>query len=447
MKRIGYKALGLLTAAALLSGCGKGSAPAPEKAGDPSSAKTEAKSDGKTEAAAEPEVITFWYNNKGDEALPYEEAIKQYNASQSKYKVEGLSVTDQQKLIVALASNESPDIIKGSNSNIITYQANGLLENLTPYVEKESYDMDMYSTQSVEANTIDGQVYALPISGYSIQLYYNKDILEEIGYKEPPKSMEEMYEMAVKATTLDANGNIERLGYPLFPLASARQELIYGFGGRWWAEDGKTLTPESEGVIESLKYNVKYREQYGVEKVQAFIATANTNRYTEQDMFFAGKQLFRIDGSWLPTMMKNFGAEVNYGITLIPSLGGVEEARGVSRFETGSLSIPTTAKNKDGAWDFIKWITNEEGAKIIDIGVGYLPALKTLYDDPDILAIPGNKEFIEAIKLERGIQYPKIKDYAKYVSLIDEYLDYVYNGTKTPEEAMSELAKQAKNLS
>ncbi|MBT9779188.1 extracellular solute-binding protein [Clostridium sp. MCC353] len=443
MKKIGYKALGLLVAAALLSGCGKGNAPATEKAGEPSSAKTEAK----PEAQAEPEVITFWYNNKGDEALPYEEAIKQYNASQSKYKVEGLSVTDQQKLIVALASNESPDIIKGSNSNIITYQANGLLENLTPYVEKESYDMDMYSPQAVEANTIDGQVYALPISGYSIQLYYNKDILEEIGYQEPPKSMEEMYEMSVKATVLDGNGNIERLGYPLFPLASARQELIYGFGGRWWAEDGKTLTPESQGVIESLKYNVKYREQYGVEKVQAFIATANTNRYTEQDMFFAGKQLFRIDGSWLPTMMKNFGAEVNYGITLIPSMGGVEEERGVSRFETGSLSIPTTAKNKDGAWDFIKWITNEEGAKIIDIGVGYLPALKTLYDDPDILAIPGNKEFIEAIKLERGIQYPKIKDYAKYVSLIDEYLDYVYNGTKTPEEAMSELAKQAKNLS
>lgn len=440
MRKASCKVLSTLLAAVMLTGCSTGGGTTA-----PGQATGESTANGG--GAGAPEVVTFWYNNKGDEAIPYEEAIAVYNASQDKYKVEGLSVTDQQKLIVALASNEAPDVIKGSNSNIITYQANGLLDSLQPYIEEEKYDMSIYSKQSVAANTIDNEVFALPVSGYSIQLYYNKDILAEIGYTEPPKTMEEMYEMAVKATTLDESGNINRLGYPLFPLASARQELIYGFGGRWWAEDGKTLTPESEGVLESLRYNVKYRELYGIDKVQAFIATANTNRYTEQDMFFAGKQLFRIDGSWLPTQMQNFGSDVNWGIALIPSLGGNEAYHGISRFETGSYSMPATAKNKEGAWDFIKWATNKEGAKIVDIGVGYLPALVELYDDTDILAIPGNKEFIEALKMEKGIQYPQIKEYAKYVSLIDEHLDYVYNGTMTPEEAMAELAKQAANLS
>lgn len=102
------------------------------------------------------------------------------------------------------------------------------------------------------------------------QLFYNKDILESIGYSEPPKTVDEMYEMAVKATQLDADGNIEVLGYPLFPLASARQELIYAFGGRWWAEDGKTLTPDDPKILDSLNMNMKYRELYGIDKVQAF---------------------------------------------------------------------------------------------------------------------------------------------------------------------------------
>ena len=111
-----------------------------------------------------------------------------------------------------------------------------------------------------------------------IQMFYNKDILEEIGYTEPPKTMEELYEMAVKATEVDDKGTITRLGYPLFPLASARQELIYAFGGKWWSDDGLTLTPDDPAILDSLKMNIDFRSQYGIEKVQEFVATANTNR-------------------------------------------------------------------------------------------------------------------------------------------------------------------------
>ena len=57
--------------------------------------------------------------------------------------------------------------------------------------------------------------------------------------------------------------------------------------------------------------NIDFRSQYGIEKVQEFVATANTNRYTENDMFFAGKQLFRFDGTWMAAMMKNFNSDVD----------------------------------------------------------------------------------------------------------------------------------------
>jgi multiple sugar transport system substrate-binding protein len=210
----------------------------------------------KKSTSGEREIVTVWYGNTGDEALVYEKAIAAYNAAQDKYEVQGLSVNDQQKIIVALASNEAPDVIKGSNTGVITYQANGLLENLRPYVDRDRFDLGVYSAQSLTANTVEEGLYALSIDGYTIQMFYNKDLLAAAGYSEPPLTMEDMYEIAIKATKLDDNGNIDVLGYPLFPLASARQELIYGFGGRWWAEDGKTLTPQSPGVIESFRYNL-----------------------------------------------------------------------------------------------------------------------------------------------------------------------------------------------
>lgn len=444
------RAIGIIMAAGMaamaVTGCGSGSqtqattAQTTAAGGETTSGETSAPAENK-----EAQVITFWYNNTGDEAAVYEKAISEYNASQSNYKVEGLSVTDAQKVIVAMSSNESPDVIKISNQTVVQYQKNGLLENLQPYADKESFDSSIYSEQAMNANTIDRNIYALPLDEYTIQMYYNKELLKEAGYTEPPKTMEEMYEMAVKATKVDGSGNIEVLGYPLFPYASARQELIYGFGGRWWDEDSN-VTPDNAGILDSLNMNIKYRNQFGGKALDGFIGTANTNRYTEQDMFFQGKQLFRLDGSWLPTMMKNFNSTVDYGITLIPGTQANPELRGTSRYETDSVAVPAMAKNKDGAWDFTKWLCSQEGAKIIDLGTGNLPAVKALYDDADIKAVPGFTEFIDALKQEKGIQYPVMADYDEYISMINAALDTVYSGSKTPEEALKALAAQSANL-
>lgn len=396
--------------------------------------------------AKEPQVVTFWYSHKGDEAKVFEDAIAAYNESQNVYKVEGLSVTDAQKIIVALAGNEAPDVIQCSSANIINYQAKGLLQSLQGYIDAEGYESGIVET-SLNTMRMDGEQYGLAWNQEIIQLFYNKDILESIGYSEPPKTVDEMYEMAVKATQLDADGNIDVLGYPLFPLASARQELIYAFGGRWWAEDGKTLTPDDPKILDSLNMNMKYRELYGIDKVQAFVATANTNRYTEQDMFFAGKQLFRIDGQWLPTMIQNFGSDVNWGVALLPSAADDPDGLGTSRYETTGAAIPINAVNKEGAWDFIKWLTGPEGAKMVCAGNGWLPANESLYEDPDLMATPCFPEFIDALKNGHIVHYPTIADSAKYTSLIEEHLDYVYTGSMTPEDAMAQLAERAQGLS
>ena len=401
-----------------------------------------------SESSGEKTKITFWYSHSGDEAAAFEQAIASYNASQDKVEVEGLSVTDKQKIIVALSGSEAPDVIEVSNQDIINYANNGLIKTLNDKANADGYDVaGTYSAQALTANTLNDDLYGMPLAAMIIEMFYNKDILAEIGYDAPPTTMEELYEMAVKATELDADGNITRLGYPLFPLASARQEGIYAFGGRWWSEDGTTLTPDDPGILDSLHMNVEYRSLYGIDKVNEFVATANTNRYTENDMFFAGKQLFRFDGTWLDAMIKANNADLNYGVALIPGTEAHPEDQGSSRYETNSLAIPVTCQNEDAAWDFIKYFTNSDATKQLLISMANLPVLPTLYDDPDMLAaMPSAEIFIDALKKENGIQYATIADLSQYTSLINEELDYVYNGSKTPEEAMAELKTRSETL-
>lgn len=422
-----------------LAGCGGSSNEGEET--------TSQDSETQEEASGEKEKIVFWCSHTSEEAKAFEAAIAAFNESQDKYEVEGLSVMDKQKIIVALSGSDAPDVVEVSNQDIISYANSGLVEDLDSMASEDGYDLEgIYAGQALESNTVEDTLYGLPFAAQIIQMFYNKDILEEIGYTEPPKTMEELYEMAEKATEVDADGNITRLGYPLFPLASARQELIYSFGGRWWSEDGETLTPDDPLILDSLNMNMQFREKYGVEKVQAFVASANTNRYTENDMFFAGKQLFRFDGPWLATMAADWGPDVNYGVALTPGTEANPDLQGTSRYETNSLAIPVVANNKEGAWEFAKFFTNSDSTKDTLMEIGNLPTQLNLYEDADILAMPNYEVFIDALKKENGVQYPKIADLSKYTSLIEEYLDYVYNGIKTPEDAMAELAEQAKLL-
>jgi hypothetical protein len=112
----------------------------------------------------------------------------------------------------------------------------------------------------------------------------------------------------------------------------------------------------------------------------------------------------------------------------------------------GDYAITVASKHKDGAWDFMKWLSGATGAKIIDVGVSGLPALKALYSDSDVTSQPGFSSFVDSLKLENGVQYPTIKSFSEYTSMINEQLDYVYAGKKTPEQAMADLAASAKNL-
>lgn len=395
---------------------------------------------------AGPIEVNYWYFHKGNEATMMENVITKYNASQNKYKVIGFSVPDNQKYLVAMASDESPDVIEISDSRIPSFVDSGLLVNLSDEGKKNGYDFSIYDDVAVKNNSVKGSMYAFPISSVIIQMYYNKDILAAIGESEPPQTMEELYEMAIKATTLDANGNIVVLGYPLFPLASARQELIFAFGDAWQAEDNVTPTANAQGNIDSLNMNVEYRKHYDMKKVQAFVATGNTNRYTPNDIFFVGKQLFRFDGAWLANQIETNNPSLHYGVTLIPGTKAHPENRGVSRYENSSLAIPVGAKQKEGAYDFIDWFTHN-GVKDFLLEIGSLPANNTLFDDADLrnsnVAFPS---FMDALKTGNGISAPKMADSAQYVSLINEYLDYVYNGSKTPVDAMNELQAQAVKL-
>ncbi len=368
----------------LLGGCG--SAASTSTASD-AAASTDAGAAATSAAAAETpaaestgdkETVNFWYLWGGDEAKYIEQIIAAYNESQDKYEVVGLSTPDQQKVLTGISGGNGPDITDDFGSDMANYANENIALALDDYIAKDGIDTSAFVTGTLDQQQYDGKTYAFPISANVFALYYNKDLLEEAGYKEPPKTLEEMEEMSFKMTKSE-NGQITQLGAPLVPTSYWYNSITFDYGTDY-GQVGN-LTPDNEGFRNALTYLHDYVAEFGSDAVNSYVTSGQSKVNSAQDPFLAGQAAFRIDGTWFYKMAEDAG--LNFGLELLPAAES-QNGQTYSYLDTSCFYIPSTAKNPDGAWDFLKYITMGDGAKMFITLKKDLPALNSLLDDPDV---------------------------------------------------------------
>ena len=86
--------------------------------------------------------------------------------------------TYEEKWSAALSSGESPDIGYLYAEMYANYITSGLIEELSDYMTKEDYDEYLY----LDRGEMMGGLYGVPIvTGVPFVLYYNQDILNDLG--------------------------------------------------------------------------------------------------------------------------------------------------------------------------------------------------------------------------------------------------------------------------
>lgn len=129
--------------------------------------------------------------------------------------------------------------------------------DITSYV-KDLKSYDTIQQQLRDIYTVDGKIYGVPRTGYSMGLIYNKKLFEEAGLdpEKPPATWEEL-RAAAKAIAGLGNGTVGYADY------SAQNQggwhftaELYSQGGDVVSEDGKSATidtPEGKAVLQNLK--------------------------------------------------------------------------------------------------------------------------------------------------------------------------------------------------
>jgi multiple sugar transport system substrate-binding protein len=391
-------------------------------------------SDGKT-------VVTFSYLWTGPEAEALEKVIDEFNASQDQIEVKGVSNPDTQKQLASMSSAQgSFDISDGFGNQVGSWASKGVLEPLDQYIEDEKIDTSDFVPAAMDQMKYEDKTYALPIAVHSFQLLYNKKLLAE-AHVQSPRTMDELAAAIRKLTTVDADGNITRLGLGNPDLASSITTLGYAFGGEWNDPATGKPTPDEPGNVAALDFYAENVVQaYGADNVARFVGGFGPYM-TAEDPFQTGKVAMVIEGEWRCASIASTAPDFKWGVTEIPVAD--PSLAGTTQLTTSTLFIPTNSQHKAEAAKFLAFMEGEDGMLPFTHALGNLPSRTSMLDDPIYDDLQNFQPFLDSLKSDKVHALSSAPGGSEYATDLGSAIDAVNRDKESAEQALSDVASKS----
>lgn len=138
-------------------------------------------------SATAQETVVWWDFLSGGDGVRMKQLIEQFNAEhEGEIAIDATTLEwgtpFYSKVQTSAAVGEAPDIMTYHASRIPLAVEQGILQPITPEDwEAMGLSPSDYDPATIDAATVDGEIYAVPFDTHPIVLYYNKDILAEAG--------------------------------------------------------------------------------------------------------------------------------------------------------------------------------------------------------------------------------------------------------------------------
>lgn len=263
-----------------------------------------------------------------------------------------------QKLLVEFASGTSTiDVfMQRPLQEAKQFQKNGWYADLLPFATDESktdkeWDLTDFFPAALVAETVDGALTGIPLVTEQEIIYYRKDLLAEAGIA-VPTTMEELEEVA-RHFHDPANGFFGFVSRgQRSPAVTQFSSYLYSFGGNFDVDGRATLnTPEA---IAAFEYYGKMLRNYGPPGV------LNMSWPQALAIFAQGKAALYTDASvFYSNMLDPNQSVVGNVVGFAPFPAGPAGSKPYSIVSWG-ISMARSSRNKDAAWEFIKWASSKE---------------------------------------------------------------------------------------
>lgn len=430
----------------LLTGCGNSEQPAVGSEADVPAASSEVSGESSEAVAPAADPVTLKWAIWDEATTVYWGDLKNaYENSHPGVTIEmiDLGSTDYMTVLATELSGSGSDFdvvtIKDVPGYATLVQKDVILP-LDDYIAKDGVDLSKYSGATDQV-TVDGQLYELPFRNDFWVIFYNKDLFDAKGVAYPTNDMtfEEYDALAREMTDTTFGSQIYgshyhtwRSAVQLFGVLDGQHTILDGEYSNFKPYYEMVLNQEKDGVCR------KYTD-------------LKTEGLHYSAAFSSGDVAMLNMGSWfIATMISNLksgeydsGLCGNWGIVKYPHAVGVEAGSTLGTI-TG-LSVTKASDTPDAAWDFVKWVSGEEGAAVM-ASSGNFPAIMT-DEVADIITgldgFPTDAESKEALSVSNlYLEVPYAPNVSEINSVLDSYHGSIMTGELSVDEGIAKMNEE-----
>lgn len=315
--------------------------------------------------------IEFWHAFSGNNGNAVDELATMFNGSQSDYEIvpvyTGNYTEGTQKLTAAIAGRTAPGLVMLEITRYGLFADRGALAPLQPYIDAAGSDWtDQIRPFALEASKYLGESYVVPFNVSTPVMYYNKDLFRAAGLdpEQPPKTWDEVTE-AAKALTIKEGDEVKQWGVSP-PPQWVRWAMTNQAAGGWVDPADNAVQLDMPESIFAYQYAADWVNVHGVASLEAALDSGVANQW-----FDSGRTAIEFNSTG--GLTGNLQLPFDLGVAPLPC-----QAVCAAPIGGATLGIVASADQevKDGAWEFIRYVTTPENSGFVFVRTGYLPIIK-----------------------------------------------------------------------
>ncbi len=305
--------------------------------------------------------------------------------------------------------------------------------DLRDYIARDKVDLNQFSKIHFDTRCRFGdKIIGMPIGVGATMYYYNTTLFDKAGLKAPQwgYTTDQYLQDAIKMS--DRSKKVFGTSMP-----KAWRGEFFAFGARPFSDDGAKV----DGYLNGPKTQKAYEFMYdlansGAVPTAAEFDVIKTEGTGPLDLFNTGRLGFAgLNNGQFQIVDK---AGVKFGLIHNPQAPGEDV---VTNGWTLQLGIPTASKNKDAAWEYLKWMTTEPGQKFLMLqNHGFTPTIPALWKEHPAAADPRLQFFFKILETRQVWEFAgRFPYFGKVTRTSQELLDKIYLGKVKRGDIKAEL--------
>jgi multiple sugar transport system substrate-binding protein len=349
----------------------------------------------------------------------------------------------EKEVLMGNSKSDSYDVVVLDSPWVGEFQQGGYVENLKPYVDKDAkiLQWDDFVPTFQQVADWKGSIVGVPFGAYFVLFNYRTDLFKEAGLN-PPKTIDDLKNAAKTFTKNSKFPGVFGIGMNNQRGAAVGQaffEYIFNFGGKPFASmypgspdpyaDMTPLltSPESIAVVQFFKGLIQYEPPGALNMAWDQRANAFATGRLSMACLWSVREPLLSD----PTRSK---VDTKFGTSVFPSNNG----KSVPPLGGWVMGINSNGKQKDLAWDYIKWFTSQETHKKFVL-LGGPPSRVSTMQDPDVLK---KSPWIQTVYESQSQTFadcrPRIPESFQIIDKIGLHVSEALQGQASIQDAMKQ---------